>query len=341
MASLDSPRRLASRRLGSPCCSPFRSRPRRASATSRASGPLPAIAAPATSICTTRCSRAAPRDARACAGTTRALRDPGRPARARASLARLSGRPRGRPGARRLPRLALHGPELGSLRVLRRHAARDRAALRRAGRRGLLRARRGSACTCRARPSRGVPVEYALTHEYGHHVASWRSNNPWDALDWGAKYWASAMRVCSHVDRGPPVPGQPGPALPRGSRRGLRRRLRALALSRGALAVQPIRASRPRRVRGDPPRRAASLDGPALARPSAAGSARGAGAARHFRVRLTARRRRVGVRLAGPARLRAAVELETAGFAAGRDAPRRPGRRHRVVPPRARRARDA
>jgi hypothetical protein len=56
----------------------------------------------------------------------------------------------------------------------------------------------------------GVPVEYPLTHEYGHHVARWRSNNPWDALDWGAKHWASAVRVCRHVDRGLLFPGNQG-----------------------------------------------------------------------------------------------------------------------------------
>jgi hypothetical protein len=56
----------------------------------------------------------------------------------------------------------------------------------------------------------GIPVEYALTHEYGHHVASWRSNNPWDALDWGAKHWASATRVCTHVDKGRLFPGNQG-----------------------------------------------------------------------------------------------------------------------------------
>jgi len=55
-----------------------------------------------------------------------------------------------------------------------------------------------------------IPVEYPLTHEYGHHVASWRRNNPWDALDWGAKHWASAARVCTHVQRGLLFPGNQG-----------------------------------------------------------------------------------------------------------------------------------
>jgi hypothetical protein len=56
----------------------------------------------------------------------------------------------------------------------------------------------------------GIPVEYPLTHEYGHHLASWRSNSPWDALDWGAKYWASAMRVCTYVREGLLFPGNQG-----------------------------------------------------------------------------------------------------------------------------------
>jgi hypothetical protein len=56
----------------------------------------------------------------------------------------------------------------------------------------------------------GVSVEYALTHEYGHHLASWRSNNPWEALDWGAKHWASAARICTHVQRGLLFPGAQG-----------------------------------------------------------------------------------------------------------------------------------
>jgi len=56
----------------------------------------------------------------------------------------------------------------------------------------------------------GVPIEYALTHEYGHHVAAWRSNDPWNALDWGGKHWSSAMRVCAYVDEGKLFPGNQG-----------------------------------------------------------------------------------------------------------------------------------
>ena len=57
---------------------------------------------------------------------------------------------------------------------------------------------------------RGIPIEYPLTHEYGHHVALWRSNAPWDALDWGGKYWSSAVRVCKQVQRRALFPGNQG-----------------------------------------------------------------------------------------------------------------------------------
>jgi hypothetical protein len=57
---------------------------------------------------------------------------------------------------------------------------------------------------------RGIPVEYPLTHEYGHHIASWRSNAPWNALDWGAKRWASSKHVCANVRRRLLYPGNQG-----------------------------------------------------------------------------------------------------------------------------------
>ncbi len=57
---------------------------------------------------------------------------------------------------------------------------------------------------------RGIPIEYPLTHEYGHHVALWRSNAPWDALDWGAKYWSSSVDVCKQVQRHVLFPGNQG-----------------------------------------------------------------------------------------------------------------------------------
>jgi hypothetical protein len=43
---------------------------------------------------------------------------------------------------------------------------------------------------------------YELTHEYGHHIAANRSDAPFDALDYGPKYWSSYELVCGRtIDR--------------------------------------------------------------------------------------------------------------------------------------------
>lgn len=48
-------------------------------------------------------------------------------------------------------------------------------------------------------PQGEVPVEYVITHEYGHHVATNRSNTPWPAVAWGPKYWSTQRSVCAGV----------------------------------------------------------------------------------------------------------------------------------------------
>jgi hypothetical protein len=44
-----------------------------------------------------------------------------------------------------------------------------------------------------------VPIEYVITHEYGHHVAANRDNDPWAAIGWGPKAWATQRGVCAGV----------------------------------------------------------------------------------------------------------------------------------------------
>jgi hypothetical protein len=60
-------------------------------------------------------------------------------------------------------------------------------------------------------PSSDLSAEAVITHEYGHHVAASRLNNPWDALDWGPKRWASSMQVCARAKKGQLVPGAEDP----------------------------------------------------------------------------------------------------------------------------------
>ena len=60
-------------------------------------------------------------------------------------------------------------------------------------------------------PASDLSSEAVITHEYGHHVAAHRSNAPWDALDYGAKRWASAMNVCARARSGELAPGAEDP----------------------------------------------------------------------------------------------------------------------------------
>jgi hypothetical protein len=56
----------------------------------------------------------------------------------------------------------------------------------------------------------GVPTSYVITHEYGHHIASFRSNPPFSTLDVGPKYWASYEKVCDKTLSGRLAPGNEG-----------------------------------------------------------------------------------------------------------------------------------
>ena len=56
----------------------------------------------------------------------------------------------------------------------------------------------------------GVPRDYTIAHEYGHHIANNRLNSPWTAVDTGAKRWATYEHVCEGVRSGKLVPGDEG-----------------------------------------------------------------------------------------------------------------------------------
>ena len=59
-------------------------------------------------------------------------------------------------------------------------------------------------------PPGDAPVEYVMTHELGHHIARNRRNDPWPAVAWGTKRWASYEGVCTGVRARRYFPGDQG-----------------------------------------------------------------------------------------------------------------------------------
>jgi len=56
-------------------------------------------------------------------------------------------------------------------------------------------------------PAIDLSAESVVTHEYGHHVAAHRLNDPWEAIDTGGKRWATYEGVCLKARKGVYFPG--------------------------------------------------------------------------------------------------------------------------------------
>jgi hypothetical protein len=59
-------------------------------------------------------------------------------------------------------------------------------------------------------PVDGVAAEHVARHEYGHHVAAFRTNPPWRAATWGPKRWATAAGICTRAQRRTAFPDDHG-----------------------------------------------------------------------------------------------------------------------------------
>jgi hypothetical protein len=100
----------------------------------------------------------------------------------------------------------LHGPELGALTVY--IATLDR--VREVCGVGALGCYGHNRLVSIGEDLRGVSAQSVITHEYGHHVAENRLNDPWPAVEWGTKRWASYLNVCKRAQTGELVPGDEG-----------------------------------------------------------------------------------------------------------------------------------
>jgi len=55
--------------------------------------------------------------------------------------------------------------------------------------------------------SSGVTLSYVVAHEYGHHIAASRNNDPFSSFRVGPKYWSSYEMVCDRSLKGLLAPG--------------------------------------------------------------------------------------------------------------------------------------
>jgi hypothetical protein len=99
----------------------------------------------------------------------------------------------------------LHGPELSKLTL--NLATLDRVQqVCGAGALGCY-SRRAMSIVAPGEDLRSITARSIVTHEYGHHIANNRSNDPWPAIDWGTKRWASYESVCKRSKAGELFPG--------------------------------------------------------------------------------------------------------------------------------------
>lgn len=57
-----------------------------------------------------------------------------------------------------------------------------------------------------------ISAKSVLAHEYGHHVASHRLDDPWPAVAWGTKRWSSYINVCKRANAQKLFPGSEDPS---------------------------------------------------------------------------------------------------------------------------------
>jgi hypothetical protein len=84
-----------------------------------------------------------------------------------------------------------------------------------------------------------ITAQSVLMHEYGHHIANNRRNDPWDAIDYGTKRWATYANVCGRAEAGELVPGDEGENYKLNPGEGYAEVYRVLSERRAGVAESP------------------------------------------------------------------------------------------------------
>lgn len=105
----------------------------------------------------------------------------------------------------------VHGPEISTVSILLASPPEVRSTC---GRRALACYNPTNAqLVAPAEDEAGQPAaEAVVVHEYGHHIAANRANNPWPTVDWGTKRWATYLHICARTGTGEVHPGDEGVA---------------------------------------------------------------------------------------------------------------------------------
>ncbi len=98
----------------------------------------------------------------------------------------------------------VHGAELSSVSVL---LAPPAEVARMCGGREAYGCYANNRIVARGEDTRAATTASVLAHEYGHHIATHRSNAPWRAAAWGTKRWASYDQVCAKTEAKQMFPG--------------------------------------------------------------------------------------------------------------------------------------
>jgi hypothetical protein len=101
----------------------------------------------------------------------------------------------------------LHGPELSTVSIHLTPLTEVQRACSTSGALACYSARTATIYAPAEDPKEGITAKGVVAHEYGHHVATSRSNPPFVSVAYGAKRWASYENVCQRAFNGDLYPG--------------------------------------------------------------------------------------------------------------------------------------